>query len=123
MGLNRAIDGDIVAIELLPEDQWSTPSEIVLQDEDETDIIGDILDDEKELNNSNNVKETERTPTGKIVGIIRRKWRQYCGILQPNIIQGVNIFLFMIGYNDISMNWLQYDNNALCSSYVAYFRT
>ena len=26
----------------------------------------------------------ERTPTGKIVGIIRRKWRQYCGILQEN---------------------------------------
>ena len=23
-------------------------------------------------------------PTGRIVGIIRRKWRQYCGMLQEN---------------------------------------
>ncbi|XP_035719355.1 exosome complex exonuclease RRP44-like isoform X1 [Vespa mandarinia] len=91
MGLNRAIDGDIVAIELLPEDQWSTPSDIVLQDEDEM----DILDDEKELNDPCIVKETERTPTGKIVGIIRRKWRQYCGILQPSIIQGNVKHLFV----------------------------
>lgn len=94
MGLNRAIDGDIVAIELFPEDQWSTPSDIVLQDEDETDIA-DILNDEKELNNSCIVKESERIPTGKIVGIIRRKWRQYCGILQPSIIQGNVKHLFV----------------------------
>ncbi|XP_043496983.1 exosome complex exonuclease RRP44 [Polistes fuscatus] len=94
MGLNRAIDGDIVAVELFPEDQWSIPSDIVLQDEDDTDIP-DILDDEKELNNSLNVKDTERTPTGKIVGIIRRKWRQYCGILKPSIIQGNVKHLFV----------------------------
>lgn len=31
---------------------------------------------------------TEKQPTGIIVGIIRRKWRQYCGILQPNLIKG-----------------------------------
>lgn len=30
----------------------------------------------------------EKQPTGIIVGIIRRKWRQYCGILQPNLIKG-----------------------------------
>ena len=29
-------------------------------------------------------------PTGHIVGIIRRKWRQYCGILQQNQIKGVS---------------------------------
>lgn len=32
----------------------------------------------------------ELTPTGKIVGIIRRKWRQYCGILQENVLPNVN---------------------------------
>lgn len=30
--INRAVDGDVVAIELLPEAQWSSPSEIVLED-------------------------------------------------------------------------------------------
>jgi len=33
-GLNRAIDGDVVAIQLLPSDEWSAPSEIVLQDDE-----------------------------------------------------------------------------------------
>ena len=35
MGLNRAVDGDIVALQLLPEEEWSAPSELVLQDEEE----------------------------------------------------------------------------------------
>lgn len=33
-GLNRAVDGDIVVVQLLPESEWSAPSELVLQDED-----------------------------------------------------------------------------------------
>jgi len=32
-GLNRAVDSDIVAIEMFPEDDWSAPSDVVLQDE------------------------------------------------------------------------------------------
>lgn len=32
-GLNRAVDGDTVAVEVLPEEEWSAPSEIVLQDD------------------------------------------------------------------------------------------
>lgn len=35
----------------------------------------------------------ERRPTGRIVGIIRRKWRQYCGILQANPVKGVSHIL------------------------------
>lgn len=34
----------------------------------------------------------EKSLTGKIVGIIRRNWRQYCGILQSNNIEGVRIY-------------------------------
>lgn len=33
--------------------------------------------------------------TGKVVGIIRRKWRQYCGILQANLITGTTRHLFV----------------------------
>lgn len=95
-GLNRAVDGDIVAIELLPKDQWSAPSEIILQDEQED--PGDVLDEENVLmpvNKKSSSKEAERTPTGKIVGIIRRKWRQYCGILQPNLVKGSTRHIFV----------------------------
>lgn len=80
-GLNRAVDGDVVAIELLPEEKWTAPSDLVLQDEAQEDP-GDVLEDERILIEEAPREPVERTPTGVIVGIIRRKWRQYCGILQ-----------------------------------------
>ncbi|XP_077301036.1 exosome complex exonuclease RRP44-like protein Dis3 [Arctopsyche grandis] len=95
-GLNRAVDGDVVAIELLPEDKWTNPSEIVLEDVE--DDPGDILEDEEIVLSSKSktkVDKADLTPTGMIVGIIRRKWRQYCGILQPSLIQGGTRHLFV----------------------------
>lgn len=85
--LNRAVDGDIVAVEMLPDDKWSSPSEIVLEDEESTDAGDDAEDEEKALRKQSSSKMQEKIPTGKIVGIIRRKWRQYCGILQPSAIK------------------------------------
>ena len=71
-----------MAVELLPKDQWSAPSEIVLQDEHED--PNDQIEEETNLLPKNVGSDAELIPTGKVVGIIRRKWRQYCGILQPN---------------------------------------
>lgn len=94
--LNRAIDGDIVCVELLPEKDWSSPSEIVLED-NANDPIAETFEedgnDEKIIRESVNKKEKQ--PTGKIVGIIKRKWRQYCGIIQPNILKGSSRHLFV----------------------------
>lgn len=90
-GLNRAVDGDIVAIELLPKDQWTGPSEIILQDDLED--PGDVLEEEAQITGP--VADVERQPTGRIVGIIRRKWRQYCGILQPSLVKGTQWHLFV----------------------------
>lgn len=97
--LNRAVDGDIVAIEILPDSQWSAPSEIVLQDEknaDDADDADDVSENEEVLAKTSLLKTKEKIPTGKIVGIIRRKWRQYCGILQPSPIKGVRICFHII---------------------------
>ena len=33
--LNRAIDGDIVAVQMLPKEKWSCPSSMVMDDEEE----------------------------------------------------------------------------------------
>ncbi|XP_069698692.1 exosome complex exonuclease RRP44 [Periplaneta americana] len=93
VGLNRAVDGDIVALRLLPEEEWSAPSDMVLQDEEEDDP-GDVLEDDEALMKSKQ-KEVEKIPTGHIVGIIKRKWRQYCGILQQNDIRGSVRHLFV----------------------------
>ena len=35
--LNRAVDGDCVAVELLPENLWTAPSGVVLEDQAEYD--------------------------------------------------------------------------------------
>ncbi|PNF38325.1 Exosome complex exonuclease RRP44 [Cryptotermes secundus] len=85
VGLNRAVDGDIVAVKLLPEEEWSVPSHMVLQDEG--DDSEDVLEEENAILKSKD-ERVAKLPTGHIVGIIRRKWRQYCGILQKNPIEG-----------------------------------
>ncbi|CAB3236838.1 unnamed protein product [Arctia plantaginis] len=95
IGINRAVDGDIVAIEIFPEEEWRKPSDIVL--EDKADDPGDLLEEEGVLLNSAkpvNKADDEITPTGKVVGIIRRKWRQYCGILLPSKLPGATRHLF-----------------------------
>ncbi|XP_057366442.1 exosome complex exonuclease RRP44-like [Daphnia carinata] len=91
--LNRAVDGDIVAVELLPEDKWTSPSGIVLEDQEDQDP-GDQIEKEEALL-TNSAKGKDRQPTGKIVGIIRRKWRQYCGILLPSVLAEGTRHLFV----------------------------
>uniref|UniRef100_A0A182N1Q5 Protein DIS3 homolog n=1 Tax=Anopheles dirus TaxID=7168 RepID=A0A182N1Q5_9DIPT len=83
LNLNRAVDGDVVAIEMLPESEWKSVSDVVLVD-DQNDP-GDLVEPDPTFS----VKpQAEREPTAKVVGIIKRKWRQYCGILLPSHIQG-----------------------------------
>lgn len=46
--------------------------------------------DEEESVKLNRVPaKSNRVPTGRIVGILRRKWRPYCGILAPSTIKEV----------------------------------
>ncbi|GBP37964.1 Exosome complex exonuclease RRP44 [Eumeta japonica] len=95
IGINRAVDGDVVAVEIFPPEEWRKPSDIVL--EDKTDDPGDLLEEETVLlsNKPLDSSDDDITPTGKIVGIIRRKWRQYCGILQPSKLAGAVRHLFV----------------------------
>ncbi|KAM8705694.1 hypothetical protein ACLKA7_010057 [Drosophila subpalustris] len=97
--LNRAVDGDLVAVELLPESEWSAPSEIVLEEKNvyADDVPSeDRVEQEKEmLQQVQTASVAERTPTGRIVGIVRRKWRQYCGILQPSLIEDTTRHIFV----------------------------
>lgn len=39
---------------------------------------------EDQLKSSTSAKKVDIRPTGCVVGVIRRKWRQYCGILQQD---------------------------------------
>ncbi|XP_058120010.1 exosome complex exonuclease RRP44 [Anopheles ziemanni] len=90
LNLNRAVDGDVVAIEMLPEREWKAPSDVVLVDEQND--PGDMIEPDPTFNEK---AQAEREPTGRVVGIIKRKWRQYCGILLPSHIPGSTRHIFV----------------------------
>ncbi|KAF2094567.1 ribonuclease R [Rhizodiscina lignyota] len=90
---NRAVSGDIVVVEVLPKDQWKAPSSKVIEEED---VNKDDNPDEEESESV--ITERERKalqeevrrvhgksvegraqPTARIVGVIKRNWRQYVG--------------------------------------------
>ena len=83
--LNRAVHEDTVAVELLPESEWSCPSGLVMMDtEDQVEKGEETEDEEGEGKVAHKaVDPSLLEPTGKVVGIIRRNWRPYCGTLLP----------------------------------------
>jgi len=90
--INRAVDGDTVAVQLLEKEDWTAPSEVVLEDDGYD--PGDTLDKDNKLIEKA-VKSKDVQSTGKVVGIVRRKWRQYCGMLQPNPVKGSTRHIFV----------------------------
>ncbi|XP_074649854.1 exosome complex exonuclease RRP44-like [Tubulanus polymorphus] len=92
MNLNRGVQDDIVAIEILPESEWSCPSSMVLEDEN-VEEVNDIEEKDKALQKK--VPKSNRQKSGRVVGIIKRKWRQYCGILQPSAISEATFHIFV----------------------------
>ncbi|XP_028655451.2 exosome complex exonuclease RRP44 [Erpetoichthys calabaricus] len=89
--LNRAVHEDIVAIELFPKDKWMAPSSVVLEDEGTAE---DNSDDDKEKILKMEIQESMLKPTGRVVGIIKRNWRQYCGMLSKSQIKEAKKHLF-----------------------------
>ncbi|XP_061767680.1 exosome complex exonuclease RRP44 isoform X1 [Nerophis ophidion] len=82
--LNRAVHKDVVAVELLPSSQWVAPSSVVLQDVGAAKDDGDE-EEEQALGSSEGV--ADKKLTGKIVGIIKRSWRPFCGMLNVSQIK------------------------------------
>jgi len=86
--INRAVHDDVVAIELAPESEWKSNLDFVVTAEIEE--VEEEVEEEKEYNLkatclekfANKSSDQPKKPTGKVVGIIRRNWRQYCGVLQ-----------------------------------------
>ncbi|GJE98679.1 RNB-domain-containing protein [Phanerochaete sordida] len=87
--MNRAVEGDVVAVEVFPESEWKAPGDEVVDQEttlknddaDESEEEGDDLEAIREAKalRSERAKQAaaERQPTGRIVGIIKRNWRSY----------------------------------------------
>ncbi|KAF2771649.1 RNB-domain-containing protein [Teratosphaeria nubilosa] len=92
---NRAVSGDVVVIEILPKDQWKAPSSKVIEEEDvgknenaeqDEDSPEAVVTEQERRALQDEVKKThgrnaegQAQPTAKVVGIIKRNWRQYVG--------------------------------------------
>ncbi|KAF0421110.1 exosome complex exonuclease RRP44-like protein [Gigaspora margarita] len=89
--LNRAIQGDVVAVQLLPKSEWlRTPTAVVVEEEEEANVNADLKEDgePKEQNDELESEVIESSqPTGKIVGIIKRNWRPYCGFISKKSVK------------------------------------
>ncbi|KAI0139745.1 RNB domain-containing protein [Pestalotiopsis sp. NC0098] len=91
--INRAVDGDVVVVEVLPKDQWKEPSTKIIEEETITknenadgDEGVDLVTEKERKALQEEVKKTHLAstegraqPTARVVGIIKRNWRQYVG--------------------------------------------
>ncbi|KAI4871464.1 hypothetical protein NFI96_015951 [Prochilodus magdalenae] len=91
--LNRAVHQDVVAVELFPKDKWVAPSSVVLQDDRPNDEDTEEEEAEKKLE-SPVLENNTLKPTGRVVGIIKRSWRPYCGMLNQSQIKEATRHLF-----------------------------
>ncbi|KAI9777811.1 MAG: exosome catalytic subunit dis3 [Peltula sp. TS41687] len=96
--INRAIQGDVVVVEVLPKDQWRSPSSKIIEEETVN------KDDNAEAEEGESVitererrllqEEVKRVhgqgnegmpqPTARVVGVTKRNWRQYVGHVDPS---------------------------------------
>ncbi|KKY14112.1 putative exosome complex exonuclease exoribonuclease [Diplodia seriata] len=90
---NRAVSGDVVVVEVLPKDQWKAPSSKIIEEEtfnknENADVEeGEAVITERERKalqeevkrvQGKNI-EGRPQPTARVVGVIKRNWRQYVG--------------------------------------------
>ncbi|CAM9627658.1 unnamed protein product, partial [Sphacelaria rigidula] len=102
--VNRAVDGDIVAFELLPEAEWlekgddsskAAPKTVTADGEETLDpdnpppeSLVPELTAQPAIEDEENIQKLKgagaKQPCGRVVGVIRRHWRdkQYCGSLK-----------------------------------------
>ncbi|KAL8189938.1 UNVERIFIED_CONTAM: exosome catalytic subunit dis3 [Gekko kuhli] len=92
--LNRAVHEDIVAVELLRKDAWVAPSAVVLLDDENPNEDDVEQEEEKENSLKSSASNRMLRPTGRVVGIIKRNWRPFCGMLAKSQIKEARRHLF-----------------------------
>ena len=89
--INRAVQGDVVAIQILPESEWRGTTDTIVEEGDITrgdnaDVDAEDAEVEEEVESRERkiLKDSERADrkkgvqiTAKVVGIIKRNWRTY----------------------------------------------
>lgn len=90
---NRAVQGDVVVVEILPMSQWKAPSTKIIEEDTlnknenaDADDGEAVVTEQERRALQEEVKRTQGKsieghpqPTARVVGVIRRNWRQYVG--------------------------------------------
>ncbi|KAI3385920.1 hypothetical protein SNEBB_005789 [Seison nebaliae] len=95
--LNRSFHDDLVVIDLLPKDQWKSKSNVMKLRKE---ISNDDIDEKREIEDDDEKEEDEigdgdKQPTGRVVAILKRGWRPFCGLILPSKIANGNRHLFV----------------------------
>lgn len=92
---NRAVQGDIVVVEVLPKSQWKAPSAKIVEEESlnknenaESNDGEAVVTEQERRALQEEVKkaqvkgsEVRLQPTARVVGVVKRNWRQYVGLV------------------------------------------
>ena len=92
---NRSISGDVVVVELLPRDQWKAASAKIIEDDTlnwaddpEDEVPEEVITNQERRALYADIKqahkhgaESHAQPTARVVGAVRRNWRQYVGVV------------------------------------------
>lgn len=90
---NRSVSGDVVVVEILPQDQWKQPSSRIIDEDamnanegadNETTFQAMVTEGERralqeEVKKAHSASTDRAQPTAKVVGVMKRGWRQYVG--------------------------------------------
>jgi exosome complex exonuclease DIS3/RRP44 len=83
--MNRAINGDTVAVFLFPNNKWRAPEGRFRTKDLDDEVPNDNEEEEDEAETEK--KKSAVVPTGRVVGIVKRSLKHYCGILEPPTIK------------------------------------
>lgn len=95
---NRSVSGDVVVVEVLPKDQWKQPSTKIIDEEstnqnegaDDEEVSQAIVTEgerkalQDEVRSAHQAGAERAQPTAKVVGVVKRGWRQYVGTVDAN---------------------------------------
>ncbi|KAI8147933.1 hypothetical protein BJV82DRAFT_311773 [Fennellomyces sp. T-0311] len=74
--INRAVHGDLVVVELLSENNWTTASSTIAYGG------GSTEDEYEETRLTRHANATQ--PTGRVIGVMNRNWRSYVATIQED---------------------------------------
>ncbi|EIN05091.1 RNB-domain-containing protein [Punctularia strigosozonata HHB-11173 SS5] len=100
--MNRAVQGDVVVVEVFDESEWKAPTNEVIDQEstlknddaddsdEEAEELDSVVEEQKVLKAEASRAASEKQPTGRVVGVIKRNWRAYVCHIDSTSLSSLN---------------------------------